>query len=144
MTSPGIYHLFVYGSLRSHFRSAAYEYIARYFDLAGDATVQGKIFDMGEYPGAIPGDDDSVIVGELYQIKNEREFAWAICQLDDYEGVHVEAHESPLYRREIVQVSSGSSSIPAWIYWFNGDVTGKPLVASGDMVNYQQAKQTAG
>jgi gamma-glutamylcyclotransferase (GGCT)/AIG2-like uncharacterized protein YtfP len=143
MTSPGNYQLFVYGSLRSHFRSSAYEYIARYFDLAGDATVEGKIFDMGEYPAAIPATDGSVIKGELYTIKNEREFAWAICQLDDYEGVHVEAHESPLYRREIVQVTTDNSSIPAWIYWFNGDVSGKPQVASGDMVDYQRTKQPA-
>ncbi|MCG2614450.1 gamma-glutamylcyclotransferase [Terrimonas sp. NA20] len=143
MTSPGIYQLFVYGSLCSHFRSPAYEYIARYFNLSGDATVQGKIFDMGEYPAAVPVNDGSVIVGELYSIKNEREFAWAICQLDDYEGVHVEAHESPQYRREIVQVTSGGSTIPAWIYWFNGDVHGRPLVASGDMVDYQRTKQTA-
>ncbi len=143
MTTPGIFRLFVYGSLRSHFRSPAYEYIARYFDLIGEATVQGKIFDMGEYPAAIPVSDGSVIVGELYIIKNEREFAWAICQLDDYEGVHVEAHESPLYRREITQVDMKDSSVSAWIYWFNGDVTGKPLVASGDMVDYQKAKHIA-
>jgi gamma-glutamylcyclotransferase (GGCT)/AIG2-like uncharacterized protein YtfP len=144
MTSPGIYQLFVYGSLRSHFRSPAYEYIARYFNLTGEGTVPGKIFDMGEYPAAIPVNDGSVIIGELYTIKNEREFAWAICQLDDYEGVHVEAHELPLYRREIIQVNIEGSAVPAWIYWFNGDVTGKPFVASGDMVDYQKARQTTG
>lgn len=140
MTSPGTYQLFVYGSLRSHFLSPAYDYISRYFNLVGDATVPGRLFDMGEYPAAIPAADGSLIKGELYTIKNEKEFAWAICQLDDYEGVLVEPHEKPLYRREITQVQTSDATVQAWIYWFNGDTTGKPLIPSGDTVSYQQNK----
>jgi gamma-glutamylcyclotransferase (GGCT)/AIG2-like uncharacterized protein YtfP len=140
MTTPGILKLFVYGSLRSYFRSPAYDYIARYFDLIGEATVPGKLFDMGEYPAAVPSSDGAVIKGELYVIRNEREFAWAICQLDDYEGVLVEPHEAPLYRREIVEVLLDGALVPAWIYWFNGDVHGKPAIASGDTIEYQQNK----
>ncbi|MGN6292156.1 MAG: gamma-glutamylcyclotransferase family protein [Chitinophagaceae bacterium] len=140
MTTPGIYQLFVYGSLRSYFRSSAYDYISRYFNLVGEATVSGRLYDMGEYPAAIPATDGALIKGELYTIKKEREFAWAICQLDDYEGVLVEPHEKPLYRREVVQVQIGNITVPAWIYWFNGDVSGKPLISSGDTVFYQQNK----
>lgn len=142
MTSPGTYQLFVYGSLRSHFRSPAYEYISRYFNLVGEATVPGRLYDMGDYPAAIPG-TGTLIKGELYTIKSQKEFAWAICQLDDYEGVLVEPHEKPLYRREVVQVLVGGAGgvvVPAWIYWFNGDVSGKPLIPSGDTVSYQQNK----
>lgn len=140
MTPPGSFNLFVYGSLRSYFRSPAYDYIARYFDLIGDATVKGKLYDMGDYPAAVQDADGSTIKGELYRIKNEREFAWAICQLDDYEGVLVEPNESPLYRREIVDVATDRSAERAWIYWFNGDVNGMPQIASGDTVDYQQSK----
>jgi gamma-glutamylcyclotransferase (GGCT)/AIG2-like uncharacterized protein YtfP len=31
--------------------------------------------------------------------------------------------------------------IPAWIYWYNGDVSGKPVVASGDILEYMKAKK---
>ena len=82
--------LFVYGSLRSGFRSPAYEYISRYFVFVGDARVRGKLFDLGSYPAGIKTNDNTFIVGELYTIKSENEFAWAIGQLDDYEGVTVE------------------------------------------------------
>ena len=140
MADPGIYKLFVYGSLRSFFRSPAYDYIARYFNLIGEATVQGKVFDLGEFPGAVPASDGSLIKGELYDIKNEREFTWAICQLDDYEGTLPEPHEKPLYRREIAEVMINDLAVQAWIYWFNGDVTGKTLITSGDTVDYQQSK----
>jgi gamma-glutamylcyclotransferase (GGCT)/AIG2-like uncharacterized protein YtfP len=140
MTTPGNYRLFVYGSLRSYFRSPDYDYMARYFDLIGEGTVRGKLFDTGEYPAAIPAEDGSSIAGELYTIRNEREFAWAICQLDDYEGTTAESFEKPLYRREITDVFINNESVQAWIYWYNGDVTGKPLITSGDTVVYQQSK----
>jgi hypothetical protein len=26
--------------------------------------------------------------------------------------------------------------VPAWIYWYNGDVTGKPIINSGDIMDY--------
>jgi len=29
---------------------------------------------------------------------------------------------------------------PAWIYWYVGNVEGKPLIESGDMVQYLQQK----
>jgi gamma-glutamylcyclotransferase (GGCT)/AIG2-like uncharacterized protein YtfP len=86
MNNPGVYKLFVYGSLRSAFKSHAYEYISRFFSFDGIGKVNGKLFDMGTYPAAVPA-ADTFIVGELYTIRNEEEFSWAIGQLDDYEGV---------------------------------------------------------
>lgn len=143
MNDSAVYQLFVYGSLRSGFRSNAYEYISRYFDLVGPARVKGQLFDMGEYPAAVPAGDEKFIIGELYKIRNEKEFSWAICQLDDYEGVVVEAHEEPLYRREVCEVvldDNKTSAVAAWIYWFNGDVNGKPVIESGDTLEYLKNK----
>ena len=132
--------LFVYGSLRSGFHSPAYEYISRYFTFVGNAKVRGKLFDLGSYPAGIKSNDNKFIVGELYKITNENEFAWAIGQLDDYEGVSVEPDEIQLYRRELTEVYFNSSITHAWIYWYNGDVSGKPLIESGDMIEYMGKK----
>ena len=132
--------LFVYGSLRSGFRSPAYEYISRYFVFAGDARVRGKLFDLGSYPAGIKTNDNTFIVGELYNIKSENEFAWAIGQLDDYEGVTVEPDEVQLYRREITEVHINNTITHAWIYWYNGDTSGKKLIESGDMIEYMGRK----
>lgn len=141
MTNPSTYQLFVYGSLRSGFRSTAYEYISRFFTFVCDAKVKGKLYDLGEYPAAIPVADDSFIVGELYTITKEQEFSWAIGQLDDYEGVNVEADEVKLYERKITDVYIGNEVVQAWVYWYNGDVTGKPVVASGDILEYLKNKK---
>lgn len=140
MKNPGVYHLFVYGSLRSGFQSPAYEYISRFFTLVGEAKVKGKLFDMGSYPAAIPTSEDVFIAGELYIIKDESEFSWAFGQLDDYEGVNVESDEIQLYRRELSEVLTGDEKVTAWMYWYNQDVSGKPQIASGDVIEYIKSK----
>ena len=139
MADPILY-LFVYGSLRSGFRSPAYEYISPFFNLIGEARVRGKMFDMGEYPAAIPVDEDSFIIGELYKIKNASEFSWAIGQLDDYEGVHAEPGDPQLYYRGLAEVLVNNETVKSWMYWYNGDVTGKPQIHSGDVLEYMRAK----
>ena len=77
---------------------------------------------------------------ELFQAKNEHEFSWAIGQLDDYEGVTVESDEVQLYRREITEVQINGQLRDAWIYWYNGDITGRTLIGSGDMMEYLSKK----
>lgn len=133
------FHLFVYGSLRSGFHHPAYQYISRYFTLVANARIKGHLCDMGEYPAAVPAEDGYFIVGELYRIINEDEFNWAIEQLDDYEGVIVEEDEgeTPLFRREITKVYlSEHETVDAWVYWYNGNINGKPVIESGDVLEY--------
>ncbi len=132
--------VFVYGSLRSGFHHPAYAYISRYFTLVADAKVKGSLYDMGEYPAAVPSENDSFIIGELYRINSPEEFAWAIAQLDDYEGVNPEYGETPLYRREQTIVYTKEEQTEAWVYWFNGDTLGKPVIESGDILLYMQQK----
>jgi gamma-glutamylcyclotransferase (GGCT)/AIG2-like uncharacterized protein YtfP len=135
-----INQLFVYGSLRSGFRNPAYEYLTRYFHLAGDAVVKGKLFDMGEYPAAVATDEDKFISGELYIVNDPAEFPWAIAQLDDYEGINVEEGETPLYKRESIKAYIKGIGSDAWIYWYNRDVKGCPEILSGDLMQYLQQK----
>ncbi len=141
MTNPGVYQLFVYGSLRSGFHSPVYEYISRFFTFVGKAKVKGKLFDLGEYPAAIPADEDVFITGELYLVKNQQEFSWAIGQLDDYEGLDVEEGETSLYERKVTEVHINDKITHSWVYWYTGDISGKPLITSGDMLEYFKNKK---
>jgi gamma-glutamylcyclotransferase (GGCT)/AIG2-like uncharacterized protein YtfP len=141
MPDQTIYPLFVYGSLLSGFKSPAYEYISRFFNLIGKGKVKGKLYDMGEYPAATPASEDVFIQGESYLIKNESEFSWAIGQLDDYEGITPEPGEVPLYRRELTSVIMDDKTITAWIYWYNGSIIGKPHIASGDVLLWHAKKE---
>jgi gamma-glutamylcyclotransferase (GGCT)/AIG2-like uncharacterized protein YtfP len=133
--------VFVYGSLRSGFHHPAYTYISRYFTLLSDARVKGRLYDMGEYPAAIPSEMDSYIIGELYRINSAEEFEWAMAQLDDYEGVNVEHGDTPLYRRERTIVYTNNEQTTAWVYWFNRDISGAPPIETGDVLEYMKNKR---
>ena len=82
--------------------------------------------------------EDSFITGELYVVNNPDEFKWVVDQLDDYEGLNVEAGETPLYRRETVQVFQEGMSSASWIYWYNGSVAQMKEITTGDVLNYLQ------
>ncbi len=134
------FKLFVYGSLRSGFRSPAYEYLAKNFNLLGDASVKGRYFEKENFPVALPGADELYIIGELYEIKNAAEFSWVIGQLDDYEGLNAEEGEEPLYRRALVDAYLEGAPVQAWIYWYNQSVEGMQPIATGDALKYLQDK----
>ena len=135
--------LFVYSSLRVGFQSPLYEYIRRYFTFEGHAKVKGVLSDLGTHPVATPTSENYFINGELYKINNENEFSFAIGQLDDYEGVNPEEGETPSYKRELTQVfREDGSQGNAWIYWYKGNVEGKPRIESGDVNVYVQSKNT--
>lgn len=136
--NPG--HFFVYGSLRSGFKHPAYEYVSRYFSLVGDAQVKGLLYDMGSYPAAISTSQETYIIGELYKLKNAKEFDWAFEQLDDYEGVNPGEGEPALYYRATTLVYINNQTTTAWIYWYAGSIDDQPQITSGDVIEFIQHK----
>lgn len=136
------YYLFVYGSLLSGFKSPAYEYIAKYFNLIGIATVKGTIYDMGTYPVGTPNDTGRLIKGELYKIRNVKESSFVLAQLDDYEGLYPDDGEEIYYKRELVETTLESGEkIMAWIYWYDRDVSNRPIVELENMLDYLNEKK---
>lgn len=132
-----VYRLFVYGSLRSGLLNPILSHISRYFVLDGMGAIQGELYDIGEYPGAIPGTGDELIVGEVYHIAHIEEFEQAMIALDDYEGLLVEPGEIPLFRREPEHILFQNSTVLAWVYWYNHALTNEPRIESGDYVAYK-------
>jgi gamma-glutamylcyclotransferase (GGCT)/AIG2-like uncharacterized protein YtfP len=132
-----IYRLFLYGTLRSGCHKPVYSYISRYFIFDGVGTVQGNLFDLGEYPGAVPCTEEHFITGELYHIAQVEEFHYVMEQLDDYEGLLVEPGGIPLFRREPVNVLFKNSIVIAWMYWYNREITNQHRIESGDYVAYK-------
>lgn len=141
MNNPGVYQLFVYGSLRKGFHSPAYEYISRFFSFVAEGKVRGLLYDMGSFPAGVPTGDERFIKGELYRINHIQEFSWAIGQLDDYEGVTVDFDEVQLYRRELTDVFLDGSVEKAWIYWYNGSLKDCVKIDSGDLIEFINQKR---
>jgi gamma-glutamylcyclotransferase (GGCT)/AIG2-like uncharacterized protein YtfP len=118
-----------------------FQYIKDHFDFVGNARVRGLLYDLGEYPAGVPTMDEKFIVGELYSIRNIDEFSWVIGQLDDYEGIVVEPGEAAMYRRALATIYVNNRPTQAWIYWYNGEVAGKPVITSGDVIKFLQSRK---
>ena len=137
MKSAPSKYLFVYSSLRKGFHQHEYDYITKFFSFVSSAKVKGIISDVNGELFATPGAGNSFINGELYKLNDEHDFSYVFGQLDDYEGLVAEQGERPLYRRELIRVSSrNEEDTNAWIFWYNGEVSGEPVITSGDIVEF--------
>ena len=114
--------LFVYGTLRQGFRAESLMRHAggRYL---GKACVRGRLFNVGEFPGAVkaPGAPRRVL-GELYCLPGA---VRALKFLDRYEGSR--------YKREVTEVELQSGRrVRAWIYWLKRVPVSRPKIEGGD------------
>lgn len=134
--SDANHYVFVYGSLRSDFAGPAFQLMNPYFTLVAKGRVKGNLYDLGDYPAAVPATEEHYIIGELYKANSTEEFNWAMAQLDDYEGLNPEEGEQPSYYRALTPVIANDREYAAWVYWYNADVTGKLLISSGDVMDY--------
>lgn len=122
--------LFVYGSLLSrvsHPKGARLRGEAR---LVGEATVQGRLYSLGRYPGLVEAADSPYRVhGEVYGLATP---ATSLKWLDAYEGiVPGKPDRSPYERVERpVRLASGETLI-AWVYLYRRSVRARPEVRGG-------------
>jgi gamma-glutamylcyclotransferase (GGCT)/AIG2-like uncharacterized protein YtfP len=123
--------LFVYGTLRRGTDSKMHHFLARHADFIGNATYQGKLYKIGEYPGAVPaGDPSDLVQGEVYRLRDPDS---VLARLDRYEGCGPGFAEPAEYIRKIrpVRLSSGEA-IQAWVYLYNRTTDNLERVPAGD------------
>lgn len=141
METPSSLKLFVYSSLRKGFHLETYEYLVKYFSFVGMGKVKGFLRDSGTEPVATPTEENTSIKGELYTLNNKDDFSWVFGQLDEYEGLDAAQDEKILYRRELTKVFKDDGSVTdAWIFWFDGDISDKPVIDSEDALEYLKSK----
>jgi gamma-glutamylcyclotransferase (GGCT)/AIG2-like uncharacterized protein YtfP len=123
-------YLFVYGTLRSQMNDPLHRLLETRAILVGTGTFQGKLYDLGRYPGAVPsrGHTDHVI-GEIYRF-SEPQRAFEI--LDEYEGHRFK-------RKRVTIIQEDGKSINSWIYLYARSVTRRALIRSGDYVHYRNS-----
>ena len=107
--------VFVYGVLRKGFGGHR---ILRglHARFKGNGSVQGQLYDLGDYPGAVKvGRDAGYVHGELYEFPN---CGHALTLLDRFEGARASNPKSGLFRRETTTVTlANGEQMLAWIYW---------------------------
>lgn len=123
--------LFAYGTLRGQLQRFLPTTLRDAVHLLGQATYRGRLYNLGTYPGVVP-DPAHTVRGDLYALRRP-EAARIFAYLDAYEGCNPARPEAGEYRRvqDTVYLPSGHS-LKAWIYLYNGDLSGARLIPSGD------------
>lgn len=100
-----------------------------------NGKFKGRLYDIGEYPGAIA---DDRYAGDVYgSIFMMGDAISALKYLDDYEGFGPEQEQPNLFVREIIEVKSDKGVISCWCYLYNLPVDGLRLIESGDYQSYR-------
>lgn len=131
--------LFVYGTLRKAMTTVMSAVLTRHCDYVAEGYMHGKLYEVNSYPAAIESSEPHTkVYGELYQIINS---ALVLPALDAYEectATFLEPHE---YIRKLLTITLfDGSTVTAWVYIFNHDVSRLAPIHSGDYVRYCNAK----
>ncbi|NJC26388.1 gamma-glutamylcyclotransferase family protein [Neolewinella antarctica] len=126
-------NLFVYGTLLSDVPSSMAKFLRRRATLLGPATVTGKLYDLGMYPG-FKTSGSGEVYGELYELAagSEKE---TITMLDAYEGVTGESEDE--YRRVKIDCQlNGRKSVDAQTYVSKNIPSSAKRIATGKYAKF--------
>ena len=131
------HYLFVYGTLLDGDNPycAFLKENSGFYDVG---KLRGKLYDIGNYPGAILSTAPEVFVhGSIFLICHPKA---TLKELDDYEGFGDDFSQPNEFVRELVEVATGETSLKCWVYLYNLPVSTFPEIKSGD---YLKAKTTS-
>jgi len=120
--------IFVYGKLR---KGGALPLDDTFPDskFIGDATVRGKLFDLGRFPGLVIDGTESVVHGAVYDVSDE-----TLVKLDAIES-------SAEYYRERYDVMCNGETTNCWIYLPDPEVcTNDRVISSGDWIEHSKMR----
>jgi gamma-glutamylcyclotransferase (GGCT)/AIG2-like uncharacterized protein YtfP len=127
--------LFVYGSLLDSDNEFG-QYLMNNSSFVSHAVFKGRLFDCGEYPGAVADVEGYKVKGSIYKLNN---LTNDLTVLDDYEGFGIEQEQPNLFVRELRAVTVDNGLVKCWIYLYNLSVEGLTEITSGDYVSYLKA-----
>jgi len=123
-------HLFVYGTLLSTAGHPMGDRLRREARLLGEASIEGKLFSLGRYPGLIEAQGSGARVhGEVYALNTP---AASLEWLDAYERIVPGAHDQNDYARveRLAQLVSGGD-VNAWVYVYLKPIPASKLIPEG-------------
>jgi gamma-glutamylcyclotransferase (GGCT)/AIG2-like uncharacterized protein YtfP len=131
--------LFVYGTLMAAAGHRMGARLARESRLLGPATIQGRLYDLGRYPGLVPSEDaGDAVHGEVVVLADP---AASLRWLDAYEGIAPGREEQSEYERveRPVRLATGAAVI-AWAYVYRSAVSAGRRVPGGRWLDSPGAK----
>jgi gamma-glutamylcyclotransferase (GGCT)/AIG2-like uncharacterized protein YtfP len=122
--------LFVYGTLRHDSGHPMARSLASATRFLGRASVAGRLYDLGPYPGMTTAEPPDRAWGHLLEMHNPLA---TLEQLDAYEGCPCGEPIPALFQRRLMRVVAESGqTLTAWVYTYHGEVNEKNRLASGE------------
>src|SRR5713226_7805567 len=111
-------YLFLYGTLKPNEAASDVAETVRTLRRVGSATVPGRLYDFGDYPGAVIDQSAKTsIKGELFELPNDDS---ALKALDDYEEFNrKDRNYILLIRPRTVATPHGDRLMDACVYVFS-------------------------
>lgn len=133
-----IEYIFVYGTLRKQSATDMHSVLARHCEYLADGYMQGQLYEIGSYPGAIESKySKDKVYGEIYKITSGSKI---LLRLDEYEGCGNRFPEPHEYIRKILPIRlTNVDEVMAWVYVFNKDVSSLAQIESGDYAKHINA-----
>jgi gamma-glutamylcyclotransferase (GGCT)/AIG2-like uncharacterized protein YtfP len=128
-------YLFVYGTLRPKQADSEVADIVKRLRKVGAARVRGRLYDFGDYPGAvIDASSNTAVHGELVELPDQT----TLEALDQYEEFDSSRPAKSLFVRKKAKITlADGRNVEAWIYVYNRDPGDAPIVRGG---NYLRSK----
>ena len=133
-------NLFVYGTLRRGFPNPYQRLLDEHGTYLGRARFQGRLFEVEDYPGALPSADPADhVIGDLYRIDHADE---VMAALDLYEECTPAFPQPWEYIRREIQVSlADGQDLPAWTYLYNRRSDNLETIPSGDYLRFNRSRR---
>jgi gamma-glutamylcyclotransferase (GGCT)/AIG2-like uncharacterized protein YtfP len=119
--------LFIYGSLLSGMEPPAMSDVVRRMKFVCNATIRGKLYDFGPFPGVLLDEAAGVVKGRIVEVPGD---CWD--RLDRYEACPLPDSLDGLFRRiKTTARRDDGRPIDCWIYVYNQDISRAKLVETG-------------
>ena len=129
--------IFFYGTLRTGFNRTTRAGLDEFLTFSGRGRINGKLFDLGIYPAAVPS-TDSRVWGEVFEMADAPN---VLAALDRIEGHRPAEPERSLYNRvRVAATLDDGRKEDGWVYFYNAPLGRAPRIASGDYVAHLKAR----
>jgi len=129
--------VFFYGTLRTGFNRTTRAGVDAFLKFTGRGWINGKLFDLGIYPAAVPA-TDARVWGEVFEMSDA---AKVLAALDRIEGYRQSEPDRSLYMRSQVSATlDDGREESVWVYFYNAPLGRAPRITSGDYLEHLKSK----
>ncbi|HLG34575.1 MAG TPA: gamma-glutamylcyclotransferase family protein [Bacteroidia bacterium] len=132
--------IFIYGSLITPSNNFSKKIIDN-SDYISDGKVKGRLYLLGNYPGAVIEESEKSIhdiKGKLFRLNN----TGVLKELDKYEQYFKSSPSKSLFiRRAVLVTDEEGIRHRAWIYIYNRPVDNRKSIRGGDYNRYRLSRR---